>query len=59
MSKMNNGVKMGRDELTVEGNEELNGALIDPFADAVSCRLLEPVDKCGIVDGDFEDLSRG
>ncbi len=51
---------MGRgDELTVEGNEELDGALVDPLADAISCRLLEPVDKGGVVDGDFEDLSAG
>ena len=43
----------------MEGNEELNSALVDPLADTVSRRLLKPVDKCGVVDGNFEDLSGG
>jgi len=43
----------------MEGNEELNGSLVDPLADAVPRCLLEPVDEGGVIDGDFEDLSGG
>lgn len=43
--------------LTVKRNEQLNGALVDPFLNSVPRVLLQPKYDCGVVNSDLEDLS--